>query len=254
MQAIKQRRESASPLVWLPIGATTSSSSTWAFDRLRLYYPTDKTRVVLLTYEEIELIPAEDIVGGSLVPHFTTNIDNWQLEAGAPQQFSSTNHFEHDFTFDLSFLPPDRSENAFIYMQGIPAGAKFSQLYAYPTGYSATRNKNAQLEFLFSDHLNPEATGGAGGILRLENQSLGDSLGGGFMPPTDGILRSTYTNISNCKLLSSHINDICTWHDNSGLLNGTIDYRNNRSDSAPYHTVYNSLLAKGWTLLGHEPY
>jgi hypothetical protein len=118
---------------WYYLCMTASNQIEWAFDRFRLYYPTDSTEIGVFSPDQSNLNSGESLGGGILL-------------TGAPLHklpFSSTNGFEHDFTFDLSFN--DENGILFIGIRSIPYDAEFQQIYTYPTGYGSTRGIDSNL-------------------------------------------------------------------------------------------------------------
>lgn len=148
MQAIKQSRLE-SP--WRYLVKTNSKSSTWAFDRLRLYDSGD-TEVGIFENANFK----------------TSRVGELKYVVGNPidiQRFSSTGGFEHDFTFDLS----STTGLVTLAFRKKPSNANWQQMYCYPTGFAGTRGKNASILEINFMEFNPKTNGGDIGRLRVEN-------------------------------------------------------------------------------------
>lgn len=207
-------------LVWpdkyFMVGKTRSNSAAWAFDRLRLYTPTAQTMVMVKDH-------LGNIVG--------------------EQPFSSTLNFEHDFTFDLSGnVNNDEYE---IHIKGIPSDALFKQIYAYPTGFGATRNKNAELTYWNLNVANPTNDATTEAYLRLENQPI---------TLIDGAnnIKAKHIYIQNSSLPSDQVDALIIGANNSGITGGTFN-KTGVTATAASRAAWDSLATKTWTLVGTAP-
>ena len=211
-------REYYKDIQYFLLGRTNSSSSTWGFDRFRLYTPTQNTKV-------------------RIKDHLGNIVDT--------QSFSTTNSFEHDFSFNLSGNTGNAEWE--IYIGGVPDNSQFAQVYAYPTGWSATRGLDADITYWNLNVVNPRNNGGTEGYLRLNNQPLTNIDG------ATGIL-AKYVYLQNCLLISSVIDDVIIGCDNNGQTSGTLDYSNNPgSPTTTSLTAHNNLISKGWAITGPTP-
>jgi hypothetical protein len=210
---------------WLPVAVTTSNSSTWAFDRLRLYTANWATRVQI-RYENGDIVASELFHKGG----------GWTADT-----------FEHDFTFDLSFNTAN--DNLVVYISGIPTGANFTQVYANPTGFGATRNKDADIKYWYLDYVNPSD------YLRLENQPIEILY---FTENYQGqaVINALNVRVDGTPLGAIWLEAILVWLDANGKSNGTLNYENCPNASgmrAQYRQNYDNLINKGWTITGTPP-
>lgn len=197
---------------------TVSKSANWGFDRFRCYSPKWHTLIQVRR------------------PNGTV-VDT--------QEFSSTNNFEHDFSFDLS--ENINNDEYSVYIAGVPASAQFNQAYAYPTGYSATTGKNAELTYWDFSEVNIVQSGASEGRIRFENNPI-TSLGGVLL------LEAIEVNVSNCNLDAETLADMLIGLDNSEKTDGTFIYSGNSEPPAERaQGAWDSLSAKNWTLTGDEP-
>lgn len=211
---LHRRRLSQEP-VYISVATTVSNSASWAFDRFRLYSPTANT-----------LVQIKD--------HNGLIIDT--------QPFSSVNSFEHDFTFDLS---GNVNKNHWeILITGIPTGSSFRQLYAFPTGFGATRNKNAEISYWDFNKISFVAAGADLGRARFNSQPLI-----GF----DGDIYAQEVNFNNSGLTSALTDKLIISVNNAGLSNGTLNYANNIAPSFASRAAYDALITRGWTITGTAP-
>jgi hypothetical protein len=211
---------------WLPVAATNSNSSTWAFDRWRLYTANWATRVKITdttgnTTHGIKLFHA----GGG-----------WTADV-----------FEHDFTFDLSFNTGN--SELLVWISAIPTGANFTQVYANPTGFGATRNKDADITKWYLNHVNPSDW------LRLENQPLSIITFAPVYSETK-MINALNVRVDNTPIGATYLEDILKWCDANGKSNGTINYSgcaNASNMTAEARPAYDNLINKGWTITGTAP-
>jgi hypothetical protein len=211
---------------WLPVAATTSNSSTWGFDRWRLYTANWGTRVKVTNDTETITYGVKDFHKGG----------GWTADT-----------FEHDFTFDLSANTTNAELT--IWISGIPTGANFTQVYANPTGFAATRNKDADIKYWALDNVNPSDW------LRLENQPL-EALY--FTQGYSGlqVINALNVRVDGTPLGSLYLEGMLAWIDANGKSNGTLNYENCPNASAmraEYRQYYDNLINKGWTITGTAP-
>jgi hypothetical protein len=211
---------------WIPMASTTSNSSTWAFDRLRLYTANWATRVQIRNSDSTIVYSTKLFHAGS----------GW-----------TASEFEHDFTFDLSFNTANDSLT--VWISGVPTGANFTQVYANPTGFGETRNKDADIEFWMLDVVNPSD------YLRLENQPLAFL---DFSTEYVGtkVINALNVRVDNAPMHYSYLESLLEYCDANGKSNGTINYSG--CPQAQYMTAasrpaYDNLINKGWTITGTPP-
>jgi len=174
MQAIKQSSLPNKPK-WYYIGTTLSQSSTMAFDRLRISNSSNL---------QVGIIPPS-----TLVP--TGSDYNIKEDEAGQYIFDSSNIIEqqqpfytgggwtgsadeHDFSFDCSSYVYGGSnfDSAAIFVKGWSLANVVWQLYAFPTGFGGTRNKNAELQTIFLETLRMNDVGSQISRLRLTNQPI----------------------------------------------------------------------------------
>lgn len=202
------------------IGKTISNSSGWAFDRLRMYSNSLTARVAL-TWGDGTVI---DI-----------------------QPFSTTGDFEHDFLFDLSSNVD--KEEILILLKGASLDKQdYTEVYMYPTGFDATRGKNAEITYWDLNYYNPINDGHSSqGYFEAKGQPLNTIVGAEHFA-------SILVNITNCNVDSKTIDKTMISLDRIGQLGGTFQYLGNTG--APTGAVlenYNNLVAKGWNIEGIAP-
>lgn len=220
---------------WYLLCDTVSNSNNWGFDRLRLYYPNGITMAGVFT-ENIGFDNDDSREGALVIPDSLVPVQF--------SKFSSDNEFEHDFGFDLSF----NTSNARVYIGicEIPRDSEFTQVYAYPTGFSETWNRSADLYSFQLKICNPE------NFLRLENQA---NLLYVYVPDS-GIVNADFVRLDGTKIVSDHIDDIIIGCSLNGKINGELNYSNNLSGNTPTvasRSAYDSLISKGWTITGTAP-
>lgn len=229
---------------WVVVGSTMSQSSTWGFDRIRLYYPTDYTEVACFSLDEYNnnfaYLDNRSVISQNATPTYGS------------YRFSTTNDFEHDFSFDLSSSPTN--EQTIIAIRGIQSTAEFQQIYAWPTGYSASFGRNADLyEWDFS-RINPGVTVGgvATSIIMRDNPNLAILRWTDHTIPKKLVAASMQ--FQNCNLNDSMVTNLLDWTDAGGVSNGTLDYSGN--PGTPFERCWeqwNNLIGKGWTITGNQP-
>lgn len=227
---------------WRRIGYTISESATWGFDRFRLYYPNYGTRIGLFSIGDVAAHQLTDANGQQYM--------NRQPTYGS-KLFSSTNAYEHDFSFDLSF---NTAKNAiYIYIQSKPTTAEFQQVYSFPTGYGATYNKNAEIGAWDFSVVNTGVNVGASDTsMFFENQPLANVM---WLDTsrTPAIYAKTLR-FQNSQLRAVDIDNILIWTDTGGVSNGTLDYSGNPNvPTNASKTAYDNLISKGWTITGTAP-
>jgi len=136
-----------------------------------------------------------------------------------------------------------------ICITGGPINAKFSQVYAYPTGYGGTRGKNAELTSwhfaMVNPHVNADNTGNA--YLRFENQNI-------INPVIPEQINANNIKFQNNNLWDGDIDKILIALDLNGLSNGILDYSgNSKPATVAGRPAYDNLISKGWTITGTPP-
>ena len=244
MQAIKQSRlfsSGCAPDKWYIIAQIAPEGNVaWAFDRWRLYYPDECTKVGIF-YE-----------AGTFQTENSKLYKTETPDLVAP--FNSVNSFEHDFTFDLS----SDTANAYLAISNIPSTAQFQQIYCYPTGYSATRNKDANIVTWDFSVVNVAANvGGANSSIFFNHQPLiaiewRDNT-------TTPVLYAKTIRFDNCNLNPTELDKVLIWTAAGGITNGTLNYSNNTQGSTVYvptnasRAAYDLLISRGWTITGTPP-
>ena len=197
---------------------TISSSAAWGFDRFRLFNSKWHTKVQVRRLD------------GSVV---------------ATQSFAPDGAFEHTFSFDLSGNVTN--EEYSVYIAGVAVGQNFNQAYAWPTGYSATTGKNAELTYWDFSQVNIVFSGTSGRI-RFENNPITNIDGA-------SLLNAGEINFANCQLGAETLADMLIGLDTNGGTGGSFIYSGNLAAPAERAlAAYNSLKdTKAWTLTGAIP-
>jgi len=197
---------------------TISSSAAWGFDRFRLFTSKWHTKIQVRRLD------------GSVV---------------ATQSFAPDGAFEHTFSFDLSGNVTN--EEYSVYIAGIAVGQNFNQAYAWPTGYSATTGKNAELTYWDFSQVNIVFSGTSGRI-RFENNPITNIDGA-------SLLNAGEINFANCQLGAETLADMLIGLDTTGGTGGSFIYSGNLAAPASRGLMaYNSLKdTKAWTLTGAIP-
>lgn len=197
---------------------TISSSAAWGFDRFRLFNSKWHTKVQVRRLD------------GSVV---------------ATQSFAPDGAFEHTFSFDLSGNVTN--EEYSVYIAGVAVGQNFNQAYAWPTGYSATTGKNAELTYWDFSQVNIVFSGTSGRI-RFENNPI-TAIGGA------SLLNAGEINFANCQLDAETLADMLIGLNTNGGTGGSFNYSGNLAAPAERAlSAYNSLKdTKAWTLTGAIP-
>lgn len=221
---------------------TISSSASWGFDRFRLYNPSWHTRIGLYSNADFSAnsyLRSDGKLAIDKAPTYGSKV------------FSTTNGFEHDFSFDLS--SNTANEQVVVCIQGRPTGSEFQQVYTFPTGYSATYARDADIVQWDFSVVNPLANvGGADTSMFFDNQPL-DSLFWFDSTTTPKIFAKTLR-FQNCLLGGAMIDNILIWTDAGGVSNGTLNYSGNTGvPTNASKTAYDNLISKGWTITGTAP-
>ena len=197
---------------------TVSNSASWGFDRFRLFNSRWHTKVQVRRPD------------GSVV---------------ATQSFAPDGAFEHTFSFDLS--DNVNKDEYSVYIAGIAVGQVFNQAYAYPTGYSATTGKNAELTYWDFREVNVAFSGTTGRIRFNDNPISKINV------PT--ILLAAEVLFTNCQLGAEDLADAIIALDNSGISNGSFYYTGNLAAPAERALpAYNNLKnVKTWVMNGEVP-
>jgi len=197
---------------------TISSSAAWGFDRFRLFNSKWHTKIQVRRLD------------GSVV---------------ATQSFAPDGAFEHTFSFDLSGNVTN--EEYSVYIAGVAVGQNFNQAYAWPTGYSATTGKNAELTYWDFSQVNIVFSGTSGRI-RFENNPITNIDGA-------ALLNAGEINFANCQLDAETLADMLIGLNTNGGTGGSFNYSGNLAAPAERAlSAYNMLKdTKAWTLTGAIP-
>jgi len=230
MQAIKQQRRDSLQDVWYQFAMTSSISSNWAFDRLRLYTANTNTKVGLFNASGGANTDAQ----GRTVLNTVDLIVQQPFHSG--EGWTSAD-YEHDFTFDLSTI----GGNLKVAISGVPTGADFTQIYSNPTGYGSTRGKDADISFWYFGGCNPTD------YLRLENQPLYY-----IYLDNSNIVKALHVRVDGTNLYNTHLDKLLIGLNNNGKSNGTLNY-SGRTVTVGGRVAYDNLISKGWTITGTPP-
>ncbi|WP_300440742.1 hypothetical protein [Christiangramia sp.] len=199
---------------------TNSSSADWGFDRFRLFYPKWHTKVQVRR-------PDGSILGTKL--------------------FNTQDSFEHDFSFNLS--ENTGNEEYSVYIAGVPEGQDFNQLYAWPSGFSASFGRDADLTYLDLTYVNIKFSTTTGRI-RAQNQPLTKLI-------TPSLLDCAEVRFPNCQLGAEDLADLIIAIHASGINGGILDYSNNLAAPAGRClTQFNDLKdvnTRNWAVTGATP-
>ncbi len=150
---------------WAVFAETDSTQSTWAFDRFRIGGINPEAQIAV--FEDLAMSTEDFEVGYNEYGYFPTIKKSSENKALDIQAFAPSGEFEHTFTFDFS----GTSGKKYIAIK--KASGVCYQMYAYPTGYSATRNKNAELTKFYAAALGDvREWNGSIGRIRLDNQIM----------------------------------------------------------------------------------
>lgn len=234
MQAIKQSR-SATPY-WKYLAVTESKSTTFGFDRFRIYGDTSNLKIAIFRNNTA----FEPTTGKLLDGEF---ISEQPFHSGGGWTASG---FEHDFTFDLS---AETGDIVIAIKNYNPTVHLCSQVYAFPSGFSATRGKNSQI-YRWNFHTinpNPNADGTGNSIIRFNGGTLNN-----FNAPSQ--ITTTKNYLTNCVFTSSEIDEFIIKLDANGQSNGVLEYNNSfQNPTVASRSAYDSLITKGWTITGTPP-
>jgi len=250
MQAIKQ--SSLPKSKWYYMGTTISQSTAMAFDRFRIansqniqvgIIPPSTSNPGTPDYQiktdeaGIYIYDSQNIIEQQQ-PFYTGG--GWTASSG-----------EHDFTFDCSSYTYGGTnlDSAAIFIKGWLLANVTWQLYAYPTGYGGTRNKNAELQALFLDTLRMNTVGSEIARLRLTNQ------------PIVGISNSntiTSFKAKEVRLEGTSINIVTGGLRLlvlGGATTGTLSYDSvHRPDGdLQAQQDYDTLISRSWSIVGGRP-
>jgi hypothetical protein len=211
-------------LNYVLVGKTVSNSSTWGFDRLRMYDT---------TLEGLVQVRWAD----------GTVIDT--------QPFSTTSAFEHDFSFDLSSNTGKEELEIWMANHSLDPNS-YTEVHAYPTGFSASYDRNAEITYwdLSIFGTNQRWKNGewrSNGYFRCRNQPLHTIIGA-------NTIGAHVCDVKNCQLDSATIDALLSGLDANGFTDGTMDYSGNPgAPTAAAKTNYDNLVAKNWNLTGLAP-
>lgn len=257
---LHRRREQG--IEWVIVGTTHSRSSTWYFDRWRLYYP-EGMRIGIITIEDLDIcaeVPNYITKDGKMIYTGSNPVKQDTLFHSGGGWTTST--YEHDFSLDLSNITTE-NPSLYIVVSMPPATSSFQQIYANPTGYGATRNSNALIAaWDFSNFSVAQNVGGADGSIIFSNQPIQaiDWLNENTTPK---LLAKTIW-FDGAKLEDVQINNLINYTDVGQVTNGSMKYQDCLYDyggvaegiSRPTiasRSAYDSLIAKGWTITGTPP-
>jgi hypothetical protein len=245
---------------WYLLCTTESTSSSWAFDRFRLYYP-NELMVAFITIQEIGVVCDEENPP-MLGVNSEGRIEYFGGVVRQPQKFHkgggwTADTFEHDFTFDLT-----HGEGvSYILIGQKEETAQFQQIYTYPTGWGATRGKDAQIkEWFFKEACPVETVGGADGTIRFNNQPIEDIW---MDAETPDPITAKVINFDGSSLTNTGLDQLLQSADLGGVSGGTLTYLDAKD---PVHTFnlsepraasrvyYDNLKSKAWTINGREPH
>lgn len=220
---------------WSVFAETNSVQSAWAFDRFRIGSPS--TAIEVAVFEDSELVSGDfGANGNNEYGDFPVILNGSTNKALDVQPFSQNANFEHSFTFDLS-ASAGKKYIAIRNMAGI-----CYQVYAYPTNYSATRNKNAELTKFYAAALGDvREWNGSIGRIRLDNQVMEDNPFGNWLVSHAKEMRLDNTTFA----AGEHVNTALSCFDVSGETGGTFTFTGLTHSNQP---AYDSLIAKNWTL------
>ena len=220
---------------WRVFAETNSTQSAWAFDRFRIGSPS--TAIEIAVFEDNQLVSGDFGANGSNeYGDFPVILNTSTAKALDVQPFSQKSNFEHSFTFDLS-ASTGKKYIAIRNMAGI-----CYQMYAYPTGYSATRNKNAELTRFYAAALGDVRTwANSIGRIRLDNQVMDANPFGNWLLSYAKELRLDDTTFAAGEPVNTGLSVL----DASEEVGGTFTFAG-LTHSNPQ--AFDSLELKEWTL------
>lgn len=245
---------------WRIFCTTTSNSSSWGFDRLRLYYPHPRTRVAIFPSQFHSLFPDRKYGGegysANIYGNYISLLRPYEYIT-PPQPFHSgggwtSNTYEHDFTFDLSWNTTN--EEVHVCIESITKDTYFQQIYATPSGFSASRGKNAQITTLA---MNPVQmignVGGADTSVKVEGQPLDD------VRNPQALGKNLY--FQNTLLDGLDVGRVLDGLDKGNITGGIFNFTGTPGDGGTTNdywgprgdTAKTNLEAKGWAIIGTMP-
>tara|TARA_B100000678_G_scaffold264136_1_gene247450 strand:+ start:21530 stop:22270 length:741 start_codon:yes stop_codon:yes gene_type:complete len=237
--ALLQQYQQKTNQDWYVFAETNSVQSTWAFDRFRIGSPS--TAIEVAVFEDSELISGDFGANGSnQYGDFPVILNGATNKALDVQPFSQKANFEHSFTFDLS-ASAGKKYIAIRNMAGI-----CYQVYSYPTGYSATREKNAELTRFYAAALGDVRTwANSIGRIRLDNQVMEEDPFGNWLECHAKEVRLDNTTFAG----GEPVNTVLSTLDVSEEVGGTFTFAG-LTHSNPQ--AYDSLDLKAWTLTQNQ--
>lgn len=212
------------------------TNSEFFFDRWRIYGNTKSMKVA--AFNDTANTSKTDAKG-----RYIDYPDELSEMIGSPQLFSSNGGYEHDFTLDLSTAS---TSEVIICVSGFPENLDMTQIYTSPTGFAATRNKNAQLKDIYLKQVNPSD------YLRLDNQP-GIIVSSDLTPSGQTTINALNVLINNSNIPSNVVDNIIIYTDRNGKSNGVLNYSGNSAPTTNSRAAYDSLISKGWTITGTVP-
>jgi hypothetical protein len=251
MQAIKHLGNPA-PAKWYLLSGTTSTSASMAFDRLRM-----------MNNQNIEVGIIDPAISVNYAGGFGKDSKGFfldgEMEVEQIQPFHSGGGWtalqdEHDFSFDCSGFQYGNGNDgaAAIVIRNLSESSLFWQLYAYPTGYGGTRNKDAQIKYLYFDTLRMGDNGAEIPRLRLTNQNdvfIYNYVQGNPMPAINALeVRLEGTSVFV-------VDPILEALVASGRSNGTLSYdvEDRPDNDQGAQNNYDTLITRGWSITGGRP-
>jgi len=219
------------------VNATLLTNNEFYFDRWRIYANTKGMRVAAFNDT------ASRVTGDNKGRYIVESDVNSEM-IGTSKLFSSTGAFEHDFILDVSTRT---TPTIIIAISGFDIQNDMTQVYASPTGFSATRNKNAQIQKCFLRQINPT------NFLRLDNQS-NLTIGGDLFPSSSAIqIKALNVQVNNSGMVDWAVDNAIIYTDQGGKSNGYLNYSGNANPTVNSRAAYDSLISKGWTITGTAP-
>jgi hypothetical protein len=241
MQAIKMMGRECNNRWYIIAQVVGQGNTAWALDRWRLYYPKATTKVGI--YYDLNSYSSEN---GKQYKMETPDLVA-PFHAGGGW---TTDTFEHDFTFDLSA----DTANCYLAIKCIPDTAEFQQIYAGPSGYGASRGKNANLfSWDFSIVNTGTFVGGADTSLIFKDQSSFQLLEWKDVTTTPTLYAKNLF-FQNCNIDQANLDKLIIWTERGGISTGTLNYSGNSGiPSNASKAAYDALIARGWTITGTAP-
>ncbi|WP_417885342.1 hypothetical protein [Zunongwangia sp.] len=219
---------------WMVFAETNSVQSAWAFDRFRIGGINPEAQIAV--FEDSEMIAEDFGIVNNQYGDFPTINHSAKDKALDIQSFAPSGESEHTFTFDLS----GTSGKKYIVIK--KASGVCYQMYAYPTGYSATRNKNAELTKFYAAALGDvREWNNSIGRIRLDNQIMEDNPFGNWIKSHAKEMRLDNTTFA----AGEHVNTALDVLDASEETNGEFTFTGLTHSNQP---AFDSLINKMWTL------